>query len=112
MVCILVLVFAAGVFAGQMQTERSLSEGKRFIGTVVATDRAAKTIVARNWRGEAVFDTATARFAGHGSLEDVELGERVLIRYVEEGGKKIVRSNSTSPVYATPVPVSSSTSKL
>jgi hypothetical protein len=92
MVCIFILAIAGGVFAGPTQGERPYLEGKRFIGTVAATDSVTKTLVIKTWRRETVFDTSTARFVGHAGLEDMEQGERVLIRYIEKGGKKTARS--------------------
>jgi hypothetical protein len=90
-VYIFVLALVAGVSAGPTQTERPHLAGKRFIGTVVSADNATKILLVRSWKGETVFDTATAQFARHGRLEDMEPGERVLIRYVEEDGKKVAR---------------------
>ena len=70
--------------------------GRHFIGIVVAVDIGAKTLIARNWRGQVVFDTARARFARPQGLEEIEPGERVVVRYVDEAGRKVARTVATA----------------
>jgi hypothetical protein len=85
----LTLTFAAGVLAGTTQGEKPSADTRKYIGTVVATNQSTGTLIVKNWRGETVFDTSGARFGGQRGLMDLEPGERVLIRYVQEGGRKV-----------------------
>lgn len=71
-------------------------EGKRIIGTVAAVDMNTRTLTVKNWRGETLFDAGTARFARHTGLQDIVPGERVLVRYVEEDGKKVAKAVVTA----------------
>jgi hypothetical protein len=89
MVCVLVLALGVCVFAGSQQAGRPHPEGKRFIGTVLSADHRTSRLVVGSWRGETVFDVSAARFFGPGGFEDIEPGDRVMIRYVEDSGKKV-----------------------
>ena len=90
--CFLALALASSPSAATTQSKRPHVEGKRFIGTVVIADNIKKTLVVKAWWRELTFDVATARFADNESLKDIEPGEKVLIRYVVEGGSKVAKS--------------------
>lgn len=91
-VLIFILAIAAGVFAGIRQTERPSLEGRRFVGAVVVADDTTKTLVVRSRREEMVFDVSSTRIFGKWDLQGMEVGERVFVRYVEEGNKNVATS--------------------
>jgi len=91
-ICLLAMAQLTSAFAAATRPERPNPEERRFIGTVVVVDDITKTLVAKTWLREVVFDVAATRFAEDGSLQDLRPGDRVFIRYIEENGKKVVGS--------------------
>ena len=71
-------------------------EGRRFVGTIASVDLPTRALVVKNWRGETIFDASTARFARGAGFEDLKPGERVLVRYVEEEGRKVAKAVITA----------------
>jgi hypothetical protein len=72
-------------------------EKKRLSGTVVAVDVESRTLVVRNWRGETTFDVAAAKLVRSVNLEDIRPGDRVVMSYAEEGGKKAAKAVIATP---------------
>jgi len=68
------------------------AEKKRLSGTVVAVDVESRTIVVKNWRGETTFDIAGAKLVRNVNLEDIRSGDRVVMSYTEEGGRKAAKA--------------------
>ncbi len=64
---------------------------RRFSGTVAAVDAVSKTVVVKNWRGETTFDAAGAKLARRANVEDIRPGDRVVMSYAEEGGRKTAK---------------------
>jgi len=75
---------------------KAAQEGRRFVGTIASVDLSARALVVKSWRGETVFDASTARFARGGKLEDLKPGERVLVRYTDEEGRKVAKAVITA----------------
>ena len=74
------------------------AERKRLTGTVVAVDTASKTLVVKNWRGQTTFDAAGAKLARRASLEDIVPGDRIVVSYAEEDGRKTAKTLVATPV--------------
>jgi hypothetical protein len=66
-------------------------ETKRFSGRVVSINPVSQTLVVKSWRGEATFDAASAKIARHVNLEDLRPGDRILVNYIEEAGRKTAK---------------------
>ena len=110
--CVVGLILAAGVHAqagpaaqpgSETAKERPApaqpkpaQEGRRFVGTIAAVDLPAKALVVKSSRGETVFDVSSARFARGAKFEDLKPGERVLVRYVDEEGRKVAKAVITA----------------
>lgn len=110
--CVIGLALAIGAYAqvspaGQSGSEtvkdrsapnqpKPAQEGRRFVGTIAAVDVPARALVVKSWRGETLFDVSAARFARGAKLEDLKPGERVLVRYIEEEGKKVAKAVITA----------------
>ncbi len=77
---------------------RTMPETRRFIGTVVSLDMQGQTLIARTRKGETAFDTSVARFPGSMTPGDLKPGEKVLVRYVEEDGRKVAKAILTTRV--------------
>jgi hypothetical protein len=71
-------------------------EGRRFVGTIASVNLPTRVLVVKNWRGETMFDASNARFARGAGLEELKPGERVLVRYVEEEGRKVAKAVITA----------------
>jgi hypothetical protein len=84
------------VLLSETQTKPK-AEKKRLSGTVVAVDVESKTLVVKNWRGETTFDVAGAKLVRSSNLEDVRLGDRVVMSYTEEDGRKTAKALIATP---------------
>jgi hypothetical protein len=73
------------------------AEKKRLSGTVVAVDVESRTLIVRNWRGETTFDVAGAKLVRSVNLEDIRPGDRVVMSYAEEGGRKAAKAVIATP---------------
>lgn len=85
-----------GRTSGYTIAHRPQLEGERFVGIVSSTDTTKGILVVSTWRGETAFDASTAKFGGHVRLEDMKRGERVMVRYVEQNGRKVARAVITA----------------
>ncbi len=55
---------------------------KTFKGKFVSMDAAAKTIVAKDTKGEMTFDVSGVK-----KMSDLKAGEKIMVRYTEKDGK-------------------------
>ncbi len=94
------LVFVTNALAQTAPAMGPKAERKRVFGTVVAVDTASKTLVVKDWRGETTFDTDGAKLVRGANLEDIRPGDRVVLSYAEEGGRKTAKIVIATP--ATP----------
>ncbi|HEY3277354.1 MAG TPA: hypothetical protein VGJ94_12100 [Syntrophorhabdaceae bacterium] len=73
---------------------------KRFLGDLVSLDNEAKTIVAKNRKGEFVFDLSRTRVARNIKLEELKPGDRIGVVYIEKEGVKIAKVVGRPPARA------------
>jgi hypothetical protein len=91
-VFVLAVTLVSCALAAATPSRASNLEEKRFIGTVVTADDIARTLTVKAWWREVVFDVASAHFAEDSGLQELKPGDRVLIRYIEDKGKRIAGS--------------------
>ena len=72
-------------------------KGKSWVGEVVSVDTAAKTVVAKNKKGEMTFDVSAAKFAKNVKFEDLKAGDKIAVKYETKDGKNMATgvSNGT-----------------
>ena len=68
-------------------TTTTKSKHMEFKGEVVSMDAAAKTLVAKDKKGEMTFDVATAKMKG-----EAKAGHKVTVKYMEKDGKMVASS--------------------
>jgi hypothetical protein len=91
------LMFVTNALAQTAPAMGPKAERKRVSGTVVAIDTASKTLVVEDWRGETTFDTDGAKLVRGANLEDIRPGDRVVMSYAEEGGRKTAKIVIATP---------------
>jgi osmotically-inducible protein OsmY len=67
-------------------------------GEVVSVDSAAKTVVAKDKKGEMTFDVSAAKFAKNVKLEGLNAGDKITVKYEEKDGKNVATSVAMVPV--------------
>lgn len=72
-------------------------KGNRWVGTVVSVDTAAKTVVAKNKKGEMTFDVSAAKFAKNVAFEDLKAGDKIAVKYETKDGKNMATSVAMAP---------------
>ena len=61
-------------------------------GEVVSVDSAAKTVVAKDKKGEMTFDVSGAKFAKNVKLDGLNAGDKISVKYEEKDGKNMATS--------------------
>jgi hypothetical protein len=64
-------------------------KGTGWAGEIVSVDAAAKTVVAKNKKGEMTFDVSEAKFAKHVKFENLKAGDKIALKYEEKDGKNM-----------------------
>jgi hypothetical protein len=64
-------------------------KGIKWAGEIVSVDEAAKTVVAKNKKGETTFDLSVAKFAKHATFEDLKAGYKIALKYEKKDGKNM-----------------------
>jgi hyperosmotically inducible protein len=72
-------------------------KGNSWVGKVVSVDTAAKTVVAKNKKGEMTFDVSAAKFAKNVAFEDLKAGDRIAVKYKVKDGKNMATSVAMAP---------------
>ena len=67
-------------------------KAKRWAGEVISVDAAAKTVVAKNKKGEMTFDVSAAKFAKNVKFEDLKAGDNIAVKYETKDGKNMATS--------------------
>jgi Cu/Ag efflux protein CusF len=99
------LVFAAGLMAQEKPAEepavasektmaaqkppKTMKDRKKFYGEVISIDLAAKSIVAKNRKGEITFDVQSARIARNARLEEMKPGDKIGVVFFEREGRNM-----------------------
>lgn len=78
---------AAAPAEKKVEKKEAAPKVHQFTGDVMAVDATAKTLTAKNQKGEKVFD-----IAGLTKATDAKAGDKVLVKYVEKDGKDIAQS--------------------
>jgi osmotically-inducible protein OsmY len=65
------------------------AKDKSWNGEVVSVDAAAKTVVAKNKKGEMTFDVSAAKFAKNVKFEDLKAGDKIAVKYAAKDGKNM-----------------------
>ena len=72
-------------------------KAKRWAGEVVSVDTAAKTVVAKNKKGEMTFDVSAAKFAKNVKFEDLKAGDNIAVKYETKDGKNMATGVTKAP---------------
>jgi hyperosmotically inducible protein len=72
-------------------------KGKGWVGEVVSVDTAAKTVVAKNKKGEMTFDVSAAKFAKNVAFEDLKAGDKIAVKYKVKDGENMATSVAMAP---------------
>lgn len=74
------------------------TKDKSWAGKVVSVDAGAKTVVAKNKKGEMTFDVSAAKFAKNVKFEDLKAGDKIAVKYEEKDGMNMATSIAKAPV--------------
>ena len=104
MVLLISLAFVTTVMAQDKTTATEKAEkmaptvkAKRWAGDVVSVDMAAKTVVAKNKKGEMTFDVSAAKFAKNVKFEDLKAGDNIAVKYETKDGKNMATGVTKAP---------------
>lgn len=81
-------VTAPGKAVTSKKPEKKAPEIK-WVGVVVSVDSVAKSVLAKNKKGEMTFDVSTAKFAQYVTLEGLKTGEKIVVTYELKDGKNL-----------------------
>ncbi|MCX5805564.1 MAG: hypothetical protein NT010_05770 [Proteobacteria bacterium] len=63
---------------------------KQFTGEVIAVDMAAKTLIAKNKKGDMTFDVTDAKMKS-----EPKVGDKIFVKYTDKDGKMVAKSVAT-----------------
>jgi hypothetical protein len=61
-------------------------KGISWAGVVVSVDAAAKTVAAKNKKGQMTFDVSAAKFTKNVTFKDLKASDKIVIKYIEKDG--------------------------
>jgi osmotically-inducible protein OsmY len=92
---VMVLIISVAFVTTVMAQDKPKSNS--WVGKVVSTDTAAKTVVAKNKKGEMTFDVSAAKFAKNVAFEDLKAGDKIAVKYKVKDGKNMATSVAMAP---------------
>lgn len=76
----------------KVEAKKEAPKAQEFKGEFVSADAKAKTLVAKDEKGEATFDVA-----GIKKLAKFAAGDKIVVKYTEKDGKKVASSVKKAP---------------
>jgi osmotically-inducible protein OsmY len=85
---VMALMISVAFVAMVMAQDKPAAKAKSmsWAGVVVSVDTAAKTVVAKNKKGEMTFDVSAAKFAKNLTVEDLKAGDKIAVKYEAKDG--------------------------
>jgi osmotically-inducible protein OsmY len=92
---VMVLIISVAFVTTVMAQDKP--KGNSWVGKVVSVDTAAKTVVAKDKKGEMTFDVSAAKFAKNVAFEDLKAGDKIAVKYKVKDGKNMATSVAMAP---------------
>ena len=92
---VMVLIISVAFVTTVMAQDKP--KGNGWVGTVVSVDTAAKTVVAKNKKGEMTFNVSAAKFAKNVAFEDLKAGDRIAVKYKVKDGENMATRVAMAP---------------
>lgn len=73
--------------AGKIEKSGKAKDKGTFAGEVTNVNTAEKTISVKDKRGEVTIDVAEAKYAKNMKMEDIKVGDQVVVKFETKGGK-------------------------
>jgi osmotically-inducible protein OsmY len=96
-IMMVVVALIISVIFVTMVMAQDKAKSMSWVGEVVSVDSAAKTVVAKNKKGEMTFDVSAAKLAKNVKLDGLNAGDKITVKYEEKDGKNMATSVAMVP---------------